>query len=92
MTVYRLRSTGLQWREIAGETVVLDVPSSLYLSANASGSILWAELEHWATADSLAARLVAAFGIEPHRAAKDAEAFLATLDAHGLLEEEEAAA
>lgn len=90
MTVYRLRGTGLQWREIEGETVVLDVPSSLYLSANAAGSVLWAELSRGATATALAARLVEVFGIDPEQAAQDAAAFLADLDSHGLLEEEAA--
>ena len=90
MTVYRLRSAGLQWREIAGETVVLDVPSSLYLNANASGSVLWAELVRGATEAELAARLVADFGIDAGRAAEDVAAFLAALDAHGLLEQEAA--
>lgn len=90
MTVYRLRGSGLQWREIDGETVVLDIPSSVYLSANASGSVLWAELARGATEAELAARLVADFGIDAGRAAEDAAAFLAALDAHGLLEQEAA--
>jgi Coenzyme PQQ synthesis protein D (PqqD) len=88
MTVYRLRSTGLQWREIHGETVVLDVPSSLYLSANGSGSLLWAELERGATVPALAARLVAAFRIDADRAAEDAQAYVDSLSEWGLVEEE----
>ena len=90
MTVYRLRGSGLQWRDIDGETVVLDVPTSVYLSANASGSVLWAELARGATEAELAARLVADFGIDAGRAAEGHGRFPRDLDAHGLLEQEAA--
>jgi hypothetical protein len=86
MTVFRLRHTGLHWREIGDETVVVDVPASLYLSANASGTLLWNELAEGATKARLADRLVHAFGIDRGRAERDVDVFLAALSERGLVE------
>ena len=36
----RLRTDGVTWREIDGETVILDLASSTYLKTNESGSVL----------------------------------------------------
>lgn len=86
MTVYRLRQDGLRWREIAGEAVVVDVPSSTYLSANPAGTLLWAELAEGATTQELSAKLVERFGIDVARAHEDAERFVAGLLDRGLVE------
>jgi Coenzyme PQQ synthesis protein D (PqqD) len=86
MTVYRLRRDGLHWREIAGEAIVLDVPASLYLSANPAGTLLWNELAEGATRDRLAGRLMEEYDIARDRAERDVDAFLAGLSERGFLD------
>jgi hypothetical protein len=86
MTVYRLRKEGLHWREIGGEAVVVDVPESLYLGANPTGTLLWGELAQGATSDALAALLVERYGIDVDRAREDVNRFLAALQDRKLLE------
>jgi Coenzyme PQQ synthesis protein D (PqqD) len=88
VTRYRLRPEGLSWREIQGEVVAVDVPTSTYLSANDSGTLLWQALAGGATRDELAALLVERFELEPEQAGEDVDAFVAQLRAQGLLEED----
>lgn len=87
MKRYRLRAEGLSWRRIEQEVVAVDVPSSTYLSANDSGTLLWQALGEGATRDELAAVLVDRFGLEAERAGADVDAFLAQLREQGLLDE-----
>jgi hypothetical protein len=76
---WRLRRDGLQWREIAGETVVVDIPESLYLAANPAGTLLWNALAEGASEHGLATLLCDAYGIERARAETDARAFVNAL-------------
>ncbi len=87
MTV-RLNSGAVEWREVDGEVVVLDLARSKYLAVNESGSALWALLAAGATRDALVARLRDGFGLAPERAAADVDAFLADLAGRGLLAED----
>ena len=86
MEQLRLRTDELRWREIDGEVVAVDIPSSKYLSANGAGAILWQMLATGATLDSLAERLVETFGIDQDRAQADAKAFVDNLAERDLLE------
>jgi hypothetical protein len=86
VTVYRLRADGLSWREIAGETVVVDIPASVYLTANGSGTALWNELADGATREALIRTLVERYGVDADRAAGDVDRFLRTLAERDLLE------
>ena len=86
MEQLRLRTEELRWREIDGEVVAVDIPSSKYLSANAAGAILWQMLAVGATLNSLAERLVEKFGIDRDRAQADAKAFVDRLAERDLLE------
>lgn len=88
MTTYRLREQGLNWRTIDSELVAVDVPTSLYLTANTSGALLWRALSEGATRETLVEQLVSAFAIDRLRAETDVDAYLADLDKRGLLEEE----
>jgi hypothetical protein len=90
MTRWRLRSEGLQWREIDGETVVVDVPESLYLAANPAGTLLWGALAEGASVAALAALLVDTYGIDRERAEADAVAFVARLAERKLVVETDA--
>ncbi len=52
----RLREQGLNWREIDGEVVVLDVERSHYLNLNATGAVLWLMLAAGTTEPQLVAQ------------------------------------
>jgi Coenzyme PQQ synthesis protein D (PqqD) len=86
MTQLKLRGEGLTWREIDDEVVALDVESATYLSANASGRLLWRSLSEGATRQELVSCLVDEFEIDAERAGADVDAFLAELSRRGLLE------
>jgi hypothetical protein len=83
----RLRGEGVAWREIDGEIVALDAPTSTYLAANRTGALLWQALAKGATDEDLVSRLVETFGIDAETARADVERFLGELAARGLLEE-----
>jgi hypothetical protein len=87
VTILRLRPEALQWREIEGEVVAVDLETSSYLGANAAGAVLWRSLAVGATKEELVALLVAEFGIDAKQAAADTDAFLAQLRESGLLAE-----
>jgi hypothetical protein len=82
----RLRED-LTWREIDGEVVAVDAVKSTYLSANATGSMLWDQLSRGATREGLADGLIGRFGIEREQALEDVDRFLDELRREGLLEE-----
>lgn len=86
MTELRLRTSKLQWLETDGQVIALDEDTLVYLSANVAGALLWQELADGTTRERLAEGLVATFGIEASDAARDVDAFLAELEARGLLE------
>jgi hypothetical protein len=85
MSELRLRTDDLYWQAIDGSVIALEARASMYLSANPAGALLWRALEQGATRVALADELVSAYGIERDAALTDADAFLAELDAHGLL-------
>jgi Coenzyme PQQ synthesis protein D (PqqD) len=80
-----LRSADLDWREVEGELVVLDLRESRYLAINRTGRILWTNLVEGATRQDLIDQLAEAFDINPARAANDVDAFTAELESRGLL-------
>ena len=82
----RLRPTALEWREIEGEVVAVDLQKSVYLAANRSGAALWPALAQGTTRDALVSRLVDEYRLDPERAAADVDAFLGALAEQGLLE------
>jgi len=82
-----LRAEALEWREVGGEVVALDLASSRYLAVNESGAALWPLLAQGSTRPALAAHLQATFGVDAERATADVDAFLADLAARGLLAE-----
>jgi Coenzyme PQQ synthesis protein D (PqqD) len=85
---WKLRDQDLDWREVEGELVALDLRESRYLAINRSGQVLWAALADGATEDELVERLVEAFEIERARAAADVDAFTTELESRGLLAKE----
>lgn len=85
MTTLRLRARKLQWLETDGQVIALDEETLVYLSANQAGALLWQKLANGTTREQLVERLVANFGIDVSEAARDVDAFLAQLEARGLL-------
>jgi hypothetical protein len=76
----------VEWREVEGAVIAVDVRSSEYLAINDTGAVLWRALQGGATTRELVERLVARFDVEPEAAARGVEEFLAGLEERGLLE------
>jgi hypothetical protein len=84
----RLRQDDVEWREIEGEIVVLDLRRSTYLAVNRIGALLWPRLAAGATRDVLVQKLVDDFGLQYSTAEPDVDAFLQELRDQELLIEE----
>jgi hypothetical protein len=82
----RVRPDALEWRELDGEIVALDLRSSLYLAINPSGAVLWPALVQGASRDELVDRLCTEWRIDRGAAESDVDGFLAELAEHELLE------
>jgi len=87
MDVLRLRSEALEWRQVDGEVIAVDLRRSVYLSANDSGALLWRALAEGTTRDQLVQALRDAFELEAEQADADVDAFLVELAEHDLLDE-----
>lgn len=83
----RLRADALEWREVEGEIVALDLRRSVYLAVNRTGAALWPLLVDGASRNALTARLRKEFEIEDDEAIADVDRFLAELRKNDLVEE-----
>jgi Coenzyme PQQ synthesis protein D (PqqD) len=81
----RLRDEGLNWREIEGEVVVLDIERSHYLNLNATGCVLWLMLAGGATERQLGDKLIEEFDVAEPVARSDVVAFINNCRENGLL-------
>jgi hypothetical protein len=86
-TQVKLRDSAITWREVDGETIVLDLATSRYVGVNRTGSVLWTQLARGTTADDLADALVDEFEVAPELARDDVATFLGACRKHGWLEE-----
>jgi hypothetical protein len=75
----------LQWREVEGEIVALDVERSVYVSANRSAALMWQALSDGTTRGELVERLTGEFEIDREAAERDTDAFLAQLEQSAYL-------
>ena len=82
----RLRAEALEWREVEGEVVALDVRSSQYLAINRTGAVLWPLLAAGTDRDALVGAVVREFDVDAETAGRDVDAFVAALDEQDLLE------
>jgi Coenzyme PQQ synthesis protein D (PqqD) len=82
----RLRLESLEWCEVEGEVVALDLRTQMYLAVNRTGAVIWPALDAGAERAELVERLVQRFEVSPERAAADVDAFLADLESRDLLE------
>ncbi len=81
----QLRTEDLEWREIAGDIVVLNARDASYLTLNGSGALLWRMLTTSTTRDELVGALLDAYDVSESTALADTTAFLQTLAEQGLL-------
>ena len=82
----RLVRDVLEWRNVEGEIVVLDLRSATYLAVSGAGAVLWPALLEGAAFGELTDAVVEAFDVAPARAAEDVETFLGQLAAQDVLE------
>jgi hypothetical protein len=82
----RLKRSALEWREVEGEIVALDVGAAEYVAANGAGAILWRELAGGATREALVASLTREYRVDAETAGRDVDRFVESLGARGLLE------
>jgi Coenzyme PQQ synthesis protein D (PqqD) len=92
MGIMKLRVDDITWREIDGDLVVLDLRSSTYLTANASGTVLMRQLTERRTLQQLTEALVDAFDIPEDAAQRDVQAFVDDLGERGLLDRTDSSA
>lgn len=83
----RLRTDGVTWRELDGETVILDLKSSKYLKTNATGTTLLKRLVEDCSREDLIVALADAHGIPREQAAADTDGFVEMLRERKLLVE-----
>ncbi|MCC7366956.1 MAG: PqqD family protein [Chloroflexi bacterium] len=69
-----------------GDTVVVHLLTRQSFTLNATGSLIWAGLTDGLDLDGLAARVVAAFDVEPDVAAHDVQRLTQELLAEGLVD------
>ena len=82
---FQLRDGELEWREVEGEIVALDLRASTYLSVNKAGTALWPHLTTGVSRDELVAVLTARFDIDAEAAGRDVDSFVGMLEEKGLL-------
>lgn len=82
----KLRTDGLTWREIEGETVLLDLKSSKYLRTNRTGSFLLRQLAADRSVADLVASLQTEYELTGEQAAHDVAAFVQILQERELLD------
>jgi hypothetical protein len=80
-----LRDADLDWREVEGELVALDLRESRYLAVNRTGKVLWGALAEGASREELIGTVVETFDIERERATADVDVFITELESRGLL-------
>ena len=83
--VFRLRS-GVDWRDVQGDVVALDLRRSVYVATNDAGTVLWSRLSEGATREELVAALLAEFDVVSDIAETDVDAFLHRLEELDLIE------
>jgi hypothetical protein len=81
----KIRSSGLSWRQLDDNIMLLDIATSSYLSITGAGSVIWVALVDGSTVDELVTTVLTEFDVDHATAAADVTAFLADLEARGLL-------
>jgi hypothetical protein len=82
----RIRPDALEWREVEGEIVALDLRSNTYLAVNRTGAAIWSKLVSGAAQEDLVGQLTERFDVSEEQAGADLDALLAQLREQDLLE------
>jgi hypothetical protein len=82
----QIRPGVLEWRQVEGEIVALDLRTKTYLAVNRTGAALWPALVSGADREELLTRLEKGFSLSRDQASADLDAFLADLAGQDLLE------
>jgi hypothetical protein len=83
----KLRDGGVIWKEVDGETLLLDLATSTYIAVNESGAVLWRLLAEGASTEALAGALTSTFDISSEEATADVDEFVADCRARGYIED-----
>ena len=83
--VFRLREA-VDWRDVQGDVVALDVRRAVYLATNDAGAVLWNRLAGGATKHDLVNALLDEFDVGAAAAGADVDAFLRRLEELDVLE------
>ncbi len=84
----KIRTSGLFWREVDGEVIILDGRTSEYLRLNGSARLLWRLLADGVSEPGLVAQLRTAYAVEQSVGARDVSQFLEDLRERQMLEAE----
>lgn len=84
-TTVRLVDGAVEWREIDGEIVALDVGAAEYIAVTGSGAALWPYLVAGARRSELVTHLTDRYRVDEATAAADVGSFLEELSARGLV-------
>jgi hypothetical protein len=71
--------------ELAGETVILDMPTGRYFALDTVGSRIWALLETPSTVEAVCRRVLEEYDVDPATCREDVSRLLNQLLEHGLL-------
>ena len=82
----RLRDEGLEWRELEGEVVALDLRQSEYFGINRTGSVLWQAVARGTTRSELIGLLVERYGLDEEAAGAHVDEFVSALARCGVLD------
>lgn len=82
----KVREDMASWREVDGETIVLQLGQSMYLGINGSGTVLWPAMVTGATRSALQALLIETFSIDSAQAEADVDSFIDSCRERDLLE------
>jgi hypothetical protein len=83
--VLRLDPEAVQWREVQGEVIAIDLRNGRYLTTNPSGALLWPLLARGSTVEQLSAALRDCWPLDPRQSHEDANRFVAWLRQQNLL-------
>jgi hypothetical protein len=81
----RLRADVLEWRDIEGEVVAVDLRTATYLAVNRSGATLWQALASGASRRQLVDDLIDTYRLPREQATTELETFLQMLFEQDIL-------
>lgn len=83
--LYRIKSTDIMHETIDGEVVIIHLDRGIYYSSDGAGALLWGQLEHASSLDSLSAWAGQHFAGSPAQVRPAIDAFVSQLLEEGLI-------